>query len=142
MDGREQKLDIMKDSYGMSQITDVTTLHVDPSDDAAMPDILATANNVRAERATDMYEHSSRSHSIFTLHIDCVRGPEAHPFQMATSTECLVLQRCGEIIRICRKGRFRFEFQIATSTDVPLDVTLTIACSICSAALCSTGDIR
>ena len=92
----------------MSQITDVTTLHVDPSDDAAMPDILATANNVRAERATDMYEHSSRSHSIFTLHIDCVRGPEAHPFQMATSTECLVLQHSGELIRVSRKGRFRW----------------------------------
>ena len=65
----EFKYDIKKDAAGNTFISDVIMASVDPNDSQQMEVILETASRNRSVEKTSMNEQSSRSHSVFTLHL-------------------------------------------------------------------------
>jgi len=76
-DGRDQSLRILRDAYGMTEIEDVTIVDVEPEDKMQVDNIMDVAAKHRSVAATDMNAQSSRSHSIFTLHL-VARNEEQH----------------------------------------------------------------
>ena len=68
-DGPPPEYSIKFTKYGHAEITEVVRVKVDPDDSEAIDDIMAIAARQRATAATDMNAVSSRSHSIFTLHL-------------------------------------------------------------------------
>lgn len=65
----ELKHEIKRDHSGNTQITDVVMESVDPCDEAQLEDIMHRAACHRSVAHTAMNEQSSRSHSVFTLHM-------------------------------------------------------------------------
>jgi len=65
----DDKHDIKRDANGNTTITDVTMTPVDPNDCAQMDSIMEQAARYRSVGQTLMNERSSRSHSVFTLHL-------------------------------------------------------------------------
>lgn len=65
----DQKHEIKHDKNGMTHITNVTALKIDPNDTKQLEDIMEIAATNRSVAATAMNEHSSRSHSCFTLYL-------------------------------------------------------------------------
>lgn len=65
----ELKHEIKRDASGRVYITDVSMLSVDPNDSQQIDDIMETAACMRSVGQTAMNERSSRSHSVFTLHL-------------------------------------------------------------------------
>jgi kinesin family protein C1 len=63
------KHEIKKDASGNSIITDVTTVPIDPNNSQQIDNIMQIAARHRSVSATAMNEQSSRSHSIFCLHL-------------------------------------------------------------------------
>jgi len=67
-------LDIRTTKEGQMTIPGVTRMQVDPANGAAIDGIMEIAARHRAVSSTDMNAESSRSHSIFTLHLDGVNS--------------------------------------------------------------------
>ena len=67
--GGEAQLDIRTAKDGSIFVTDATKMEVDPTDLCCISNIMDIAARHRAVSATDMNAQSSRSHSIFTLHL-------------------------------------------------------------------------
>lgn len=65
----EIKHEIKRDASGASYISDVTMLTVDPNDSEQMDAIMEKAARYRSTAATAMNDQSSRSHSVFALHL-------------------------------------------------------------------------
>jgi kinesin family protein C1 len=65
----DDKHEIKRDANGNTTITDVTMTPVDPNDCAQMDSIMEQAARYRSVGQTLMNERSSRSHSVFTLHL-------------------------------------------------------------------------
>lgn len=61
--------DIKKDHKGNMYVTDVTTVALDPNDSVEVQRIMDMAGRHRSVGATEMNARSSRSHSVFTLHL-------------------------------------------------------------------------
>jgi len=70
--GVDIKHEVKVASDGCRYVTDLTTKFIDPADQNAVEDILAQAAKHRSVAATDMNSVSSRSHSVFTLHLSAV----------------------------------------------------------------------
>lgn len=60
---------VLRDSYGMTEIEDVTKIRCAPEDKHQFTSILDIAAKNRSVCKTDMNAESSRSHSVFTLHL-------------------------------------------------------------------------
>lgn len=65
----EGKHEIKKDANGHMFVSDVTMAPVDPNDGQQMDSIMELAARHRSVEKTAMNERSSRSHSVFTLHL-------------------------------------------------------------------------
>lgn len=65
----ELKHDIKRDPNGCTMVTDVVMQGVDPNDSDQIDAIMMTAARHRSVATTNMNERSSRSHSVFTLHL-------------------------------------------------------------------------
>lgn len=73
----DSKHEIKKDASGNTYISDVTMISVDPNDTEQINDIIELAARHRSVGQTAMNERSSRSHSIFTLHMRASNEKEA-----------------------------------------------------------------
>lgn len=60
---------ILRDAYGMTEIEGVTMVPVNPENKSEIDSIMDIAARNRSVCKTDMNAESSRSHSIFTLHL-------------------------------------------------------------------------
>ena len=65
-DGRHE---VKRDASNNVYVSDVTTLEVDPTDLEQIGDIMEMAARHRSVGQTAMNEASSRSHSVFALHL-------------------------------------------------------------------------
>lgn len=65
----ECKHEVKKDAQGISYITDVTVIEVDPNNAEQVEGIMELAARQRSTAQTAMNEQSSRSHSIFALQL-------------------------------------------------------------------------
>lgn len=65
----EGKHEIKRDAAGNMFVSDVTMAPVDPNDGQQMDAIMELAARHRSVEKTAMNERSSRSHSVFTLHL-------------------------------------------------------------------------
>ena len=63
------KHDIKRDANGLVFITDVTMISVDPTNIEQIEGIMELASRHRSVGSTAMNDRSSRSHSIFALHL-------------------------------------------------------------------------
>jgi kinesin family member C1 len=63
------KHEIKRDIRGVTTVTDMSLLPVDPNDSAEVERILELAASHRSVGSTAMNSRSSRSHSVFTLHL-------------------------------------------------------------------------
>ena len=75
-DCADLKHEIKKDTAGHTYVSDVTMVVVDPNDEDQMESIMATAARQRSVAQTAMNERSSRSHSIFAMHLRAVNAKE------------------------------------------------------------------
>lgn len=66
---KPEKLKITRNSFGANEISGAQMVELDPSDDSAVGQLIEIASRARATTRTDMNEASSRSHSVFTLHL-------------------------------------------------------------------------
>jgi len=62
-------LRILRDAYGMTDIENVVKMEVQPQNKEEVENIMTIASKNRTVMKTDMNAESSRSHSIFTLHL-------------------------------------------------------------------------
>ena len=60
---------IQKNDFGQNVVTNVEMVPVDPADKGSIDELMNHAASLRSTAATNMNAHSSRSHSIFTLHL-------------------------------------------------------------------------
>mmetsp|Transcript_20448 Transcript_20448/g.26615 ORF Transcript_20448/g.26615 Transcript_20448/m.26615 type:complete len:690 (-) Transcript_20448:324-2393(-) len=67
--GEKASLRILRDAYGMTEIEEVVTMAVAPENKSEIDNIMDIAARNRSVCKTDMNAESSRSHSIFTLHL-------------------------------------------------------------------------
>ena len=65
----EIKHEIKKDANGSTYVSEVTMIEVNPNDGVQIGGIMEKAARHRSVAATAMNEQSSRSHSVFTLHL-------------------------------------------------------------------------
>ena len=65
----DAKYEIKRDAQGNVYVTDVTMVPVDPNDPEQVDAIMEQAARHRSVGQTNMNERSSRSHSIFALHL-------------------------------------------------------------------------
>lgn len=70
--------DIKIDRKGQRYVSNLTSKTIDPCDQGAVEAILRQASRHRSVAATDMNETSSRSHSVFTLHLEAVNTSQKH----------------------------------------------------------------
>jgi len=68
----EVKHDIKVDSDGRRFVSDLTLKQLEPTDLQAVEDVMRQASKYRSVASTDMNAVSSRSHSVFTLHLTAV----------------------------------------------------------------------
>ena len=62
-------LKILRDAYGMTEIDGVVMMEIEPENKREVDDVMGIAAKNRSVCKTDMNAESSRSHSIFTLHL-------------------------------------------------------------------------
>ena len=60
---------IVRNDQGANVVSNVAMIPVNPSDVSKLADLMEIAGRARATKKTDMNETSSRSHSVFTLHL-------------------------------------------------------------------------
>ena len=63
------KHEIKKDMNGNTTVTDISMLNIDPNDTKQVEGVMELAARHRSVSATNMNEQSSRSHSVFALHL-------------------------------------------------------------------------
>ena len=68
------KHDIKKDASGNVFVSDITKITIDPNDAVQLDEIMQLAARHRSVGHTAMNAQSSRSHSIFTLHLKAKNG--------------------------------------------------------------------
>ena len=68
----EKKHEIKVNPDGSRLVTDLTIRPLEPTDAEAVKDVMDTAAKYRTTSATNMNDVSSRSHSVFTLHLTAV----------------------------------------------------------------------
>jgi len=68
-EARERKYEVKLGKDGQPHVAGLEHAPIDPTDAEAIEQLMETANRNRSIAKTDMNEHSSRSHSVFTLHI-------------------------------------------------------------------------
>ena len=73
---KEMKHEIKVKSDGQRHITDLTIKSIQPSDHEAVQEIMRTAAKHRSVASTDMNTVSSRSHSVFTLHLTATHSKQ------------------------------------------------------------------
>jgi kinesin family protein C1 len=73
----DKKHEIKVKSDGTRFVTDLTVKPLEPTDMEAVGDVMSTAAKFRTTKATSMNDVSSRSHSVFTLHLTAVH-PETN----------------------------------------------------------------
>lgn len=66
----KSSLDIKMDKRGRTYVEGATKMEINPSDNQAIDDLMDTAALHRQTASTQMNAQSSRSHSIFTLHLE------------------------------------------------------------------------
>jgi len=66
---QDKKREIKRNAAGELYVTDLTQVVVDPSNTDQMNEIMEIAARHRSVGSTDMNAQSSRSHSVFTLHL-------------------------------------------------------------------------
>jgi len=62
-------LRILRDAYGMTEVEGVVKMGIEPENKAEVDKVMTIAGGNRSVMKTDMNAESSRSHSIFTLHL-------------------------------------------------------------------------
>jgi kinesin family protein C1 len=72
----DMKHEVKKDAQGHTFVSDVTMVAVDLDDSEQMNGIMQLAAKHRSVGQTAMNEHSSRSHSVFTLHLRAVNASQ------------------------------------------------------------------
>ena len=70
----EQKHEIKVNSDGHRFVADITMRALDPNDPDAVEEVMRQAAKHRSVASTDMNAVSSRSHSVFTLHLTAVHS--------------------------------------------------------------------
>ena len=78
----EVKHEVKVDANGRRYVSDLTMLGLEPTDSGQVEEVMRTAAKHRSVACTDMNSVSSRSHSVFTLHLlakhdgmkQCLRG--------------------------------------------------------------------
>ena len=75
-DQEEGKLEIKRDANGNTYISEAVMFPLNPNDNDQIDKILDTAARHRSVASTAMNERSSRSHSIFTLHLQAVNADQ------------------------------------------------------------------
>jgi len=60
---------IVQNEYGQNVVTNVEMVPVDPADKGSISELMQHAASLRSVTATKMNAESSRSHSVFTLHL-------------------------------------------------------------------------
>jgi kinesin family protein C1 len=60
---------IVRNDQGANVVSNAAMIPVDPSDVSKLAELMEVAGRARATKKTDMNETSSRSHSVFTLHL-------------------------------------------------------------------------
>jgi len=68
-DSGDTKYDIKVDKEGERYVSNLTLKHIDPTNMAAIEDVMQQAAKYRSVGCTGMNQVSSRSHSVFTLHL-------------------------------------------------------------------------
>ena len=68
----EKKHEIKVNPDGSRLVTDLTIRPLEPTDHEAVKEVMETAAKYRTTSATNMNDVSSRSHSVFTLHLTAV----------------------------------------------------------------------
>jgi kinesin family protein C1 len=68
----ELKHEIKKDASGTVYVSDATMIEVDPNNHQQVEDIMQLAARQRSVGNTSMNAQSSRSHSVFTLHLTAI----------------------------------------------------------------------
>jgi kinesin family protein C1 len=66
---KSEKHEIKKDANGHTYVADVEMINVDPNNSEQMEKIMSLAARQRSVQATAMNAESSRSHSVFCLHL-------------------------------------------------------------------------
>lgn len=66
---KELKHEVKVNSEGRRYVTDLTMRALDPNDPEAVEDVMRQSAKHRSVASTDMNDVSSRSHSVFTLHL-------------------------------------------------------------------------
>jgi len=72
------KHDIKRDANGITTITDVITMPIDPNNPSEIDNVMQLAARHRSVSATNMNEQSSRSHSIFCLYLKASNPTHGH----------------------------------------------------------------
>jgi len=72
----ELKHDIKVNSEGRRYVSDLTMRALDPSDSDSVEEVMRQAAKHRSVASTDMNEVSSRSHSVFTLHLTATHSKQ------------------------------------------------------------------
>ena len=72
----ELKHEIKVDQQGRRTVTDLTLTPLEPTNLNEIEEVMRLASKHRSVASTDMNNHSSRSHSVFTLHLTAI-----HPEQ-------------------------------------------------------------
>jgi len=70
------KHEIKKDVHGQSYVSDIALIAVDPNDSEHIDEIMEEAATHRSVAQTAMNERSSRSHSVFTLHLKAINAEQ------------------------------------------------------------------
>ena len=70
----EKKHEIKVNPDGSRLVTDLTIRPLEPTDQKAVEDVMKTAEKYRTVASTNMNDVSSRSHSVFTLHLTAIHA--------------------------------------------------------------------
>jgi kinesin family member C1 len=70
------KHEIKRDTNGNTTITDIVTMPINPNDESEIDGIMQLAARHRSVSSTAMNEQSSRSHSVFCLHLKATNASQ------------------------------------------------------------------
>jgi len=95
----ELKHEIKVDQQGRRTVTDLTLTPLEPTNLNEIEEVMRLASKHRSVASTDMNNHSSRSHSVFTLHLTAI-----HPEQRKSIKGVLNLVDLAGSERLNRSG--------------------------------------
>lgn len=111
----ELKHEIKRDATGNTIVTDVNMIAVDPNDTEHIESIIELSSRHRSVAQTAMNERSSRSHSIFTLHLAA-----SNPTQSSVLKGTLSLVDLAGSERVDRSGVTGTQFKEAVAINKSL----------------------